>query len=292
MNEASAGRLALAQVVAPYYCANPKVAAVILEGSVARGYADGFSDIDLAIFWSEAPTEMERRDIIKHARGRHVLLVSYNGDEAYWSDAYDVGGVNIDVRHVGVEATRRVLADVLERCDPSLAKQQHIAALLSALPLSDSSVLTRWQQQAKVYPHELGMAMVRTYLRFRPAWEQEMLAERNELLILYESFCTVEKQILLSLMGLNHIYYPGWQWSDQLMGQMYIAPRNLAPRFKQVFGIVSIDPRASVYQLHDLIEETFSLVETHLGEVDIAPARERFREHGARDEEPRLELQF
>jgi predicted nucleotidyltransferase len=278
MNEASAGRLALAQQLAPYYCANPKVAALTVEGSVARGCADRFSDIDLAVFWSEAPTEKERRDIIKHARGRHVLLVSYNGDKVCWSDAYDVGGVDIDVRHVGVEATRRTLADVLERCDPSLAKQQHIAALLSALPLSDSSVLTRWQLQAKVYPHELGVATVRTHLRFRPAWEQEMLAERNELLILYESFCTVEKQILLVLMGLNHIYYPGWQWSDQLMEHMHIAPRNLAPRFKQVFGIVSIDPRASVYQLHDLIEETFSLVETHLGEVDTIPARERFRE--------------
>jgi hypothetical protein len=278
MNEANAERLALAQQLAPYYCANPKVAAVTVERSVAWGYADRFSDIDLAVFWSETPTQKERRDIIKHARGRHVLLVSYNGDEACWSDTYDVGGVNIDVRHVDVEATHRILADVLERYDPSLAKQQHIAALLSALPLSDSSVLIRWQQQAKVYPYELGVAMVRTHLRFRPAWEQEMLAERNELLILYESFCTVEKQILLILMGLNHIYYPGWQWSDQLMGHMPIAPHNLAPRFKQVFGIVSIDPRASVYQLHDLIEETFSLVETHMGEVDTTPARERFRE--------------
>ena len=278
MNEVSAGRLSLAQQLAPYYCANPKVADVLVEGSVARGYADRFSDIDLAVYWSEAPTEKERRDIIKHARGRHVLLVSYNGDEARWSDTYDVGGVNIDVRHVGIEATEHILADVLERCDPSLSKQQHIAALLSALPLSDSSKLTRWQQQAKIYPRELGVAMVRTHLRFRPAWEQEMLAERNELLILYESFSTVEKQILLVLMGLNHIYYPGWQWSDQLMGHMHIAPHNLASRFKQVFGIVNIDPRASVYQLHDLIEETFSLVEAHLGGVDTTSAREQFRE--------------
>lgn len=44
--------------------------------------------------------------------------------------------------------------------------------------------------------------MVRAYLRFRPGREQEMLAERNDLLVLYESLCTVEKHLLLVLIGL------------------------------------------------------------------------------------------
>ena len=46
----------------------------------------------------------------------------------------------------------------------------------------------------------------------------------------------------------------------------------------QLFAIVSIDPLASVYQLHDLIEETFRLVETHLPAVDTRQARARFHE--------------
>lgn len=277
MKEASIWRYALAQQLASHYCANPKVADVIVEGSVTRGYADRFSDIDLAVFWTEPPAEKERRDIIKHTGGRRLQLFPYNREEAYWSEEFEVTGVTIDVRHVGVEATERILAEVLERCDPSLAKQQRIAALLSALPLSDPSVLTRWQQRAKVYPHELAVAMVRAHLLFRPGWEQEMLAERNDLLALYESFCTIEKHLLLVLMGLNRIYYPGFRWVDRLIEQMPIAPLNLAPRFKQAFGIVSIDPLAGVYQLHELIEETFSLVETHLSEFDTAQPRARFR---------------
>ncbi len=279
MNEARIWRLALAHQLAPYYCDNPKVAAVLVEGSVALGYADPFSDIDLAVFWEAAPTEKERRDISKRAGGRHVQLFPYNEDEACWSETYGAGGASIDVRHVGVEATRHILADVLERTDPSLSKQQHLAALLSALPLADSSaVLTHWQSRAQVYPRELSMAMVRAHPLFRPAWEQEKLAERGDPLALYESLCTVEKQILLVLMGLNRIYYPGWQWVDRLMAQLRIAPLNLAQRCKQAFGIVSIDPLASVYQLHDLIEETLRLVETHLHELDTAQTRARFQE--------------
>ncbi len=279
MNEASAGRLALAQKLAPFYCANPKVAAVAVAGSVALGYADRFSDLDLAVFWSLEPTDQERREIIKHAKGRHTQLAASHGEEACWLDTYEVDGIAIDVRHMDVETTRRLLADVLERSDPSLSKQRHLAALLSALPLADSSaVLTDWQSRAKVYPHALSVAIVREHLRFPPAWEQERLAERGEQLALYESFCTAQKQMLLVLMGLNRLYYPGWQWMDRLMAQMHIAPTKLAPRCKQVFGIVSIDPLASVYQLHDLIEETFLLVQTHLRELATTQARARFQE--------------
>jgi predicted nucleotidyltransferase len=279
MNEASVRQLALAQQLAPYYHANPKVAAVLVEGSVARGYADRFSDIDLAVFWSEAPTEKERRDVIKRASGRHVQLSPPNRDKTCRSDTYEVNGGTINVRHVGVEATSRILADVVERYDPSLSKQQHIATLLSATPLPDSSsMLTHWQQQARVYPHELRVAMVRAYLIFDAGWEQEKLAERSDLLTLYASFCTVEKHMLLVLMGLNRIYYPGFQWLDRLMEQMPLAPVKFASRFKQVFGIVSIDPLAGVYQLHELIEETFRLVETHLSEFDTIQARARFQQ--------------
>lgn len=279
MNEESIRRLALAQQLVPYYRANPKVAAVAVAGSVARGYADRFSDLDLAVFWSFAPTDQERREIIERAGGRHAQLVASFGDEACWSDTYEVDGFAIDVRHMDVETTSRILVDVLERSDPSLIKQQHLATLLSALPLADhSALLAAWQSRVQVYPRALSMAIVRAHLRFRPAWELEMLAERSELLALYESFCTVEKQVLLVLMGLNYLYYPGWQWVDRLMEQMHIAPPRLAERFKQIFGIVSIDPLASAYQLHDLVEETFRLVQSHLSELDNAQARARFQE--------------
>src|SRR5262249_38269335 len=146
--------------------------------------------------------------------------LSSRKQKGWWSDTYDVGRITLDVRHMLVETTEHLLADVLERADPALAKQQHIAALLSALPLSNPSLLARWQSRAAAYPPALGVAMVRAYLTFRPAIEQEMLAQRHDLLVLYESFCTVQKHILLVLMGLNHLYYPGWQWSDHLAEQL------------------------------------------------------------------------
>jgi len=278
MQEASRWRYALAQQIAPHYHANPKVAAVLVEGSVARDYADRSSDLDLAVFWAEPPTAKERRDIVKRAGGRYRHPSPSHREAAGWETRHVREGVAIDVRHTTVAATEGILAAVLEHADPRLSKQQRLAALRSALPLVNPTLITRWQQQAAAYPHELAVAMVRAHLRFHPAWEQERLAERHDVLVLYDSFCTAQKQLLLVLLGLNHLYYPGWRWLDRLMEEMQVTPPNLSPRFKQLFAIVSIDPLAAVYQLHELIEETFILVETHLAAVDTRQARARFHE--------------
>ena len=278
MQEASRWRYALAQQIAPHYHANPKVAAVLVEGSVARDYADRSSDLDLAVFWAEPPTAQERRDIVKRAGGGYRHPWPSHREAAGWETRNVREGVAIDVRHTTVKATEGILAAVLEHADPRLSKQQRLAALRSALPLVNPTLITRWQQQAAAYPHELAVAMVRAHLRFRPAWEQERLAGRNDVLMLYDSFCTAQKHLLLVLLGLNRLYYPGWRWLDLLMDEMQVTPPNLSPRLKQLFAIVSIDPLASVYQLHDLIEETFRLVETHLPTVDTRQARARFQE--------------
>ena len=280
MQEESRWREALAQQIASHARANPKVAALVVEGSVARGYADGFSDLDLAVFWAEPPTAKERRDIVTCALERDWHLWPSFRTAAGWQTRTVRAGVAIDVRHTTVAAIEGIMAAVLEHADPRLDKQQRLAALHSALPLVNPTLITGWQQQAAAYPHALAVAMVRTHLRFRPAWEQEQLAERHDVLVLYDSLCRAHKQLLLVLLGLGRLYYPGWWWLDRLMDEMPVTPPQLSRRLKQLFAIVSIDPLASVYQLHDLIEETFRLVETHLGEVDTRAARERF--HGQR----------
>ena len=277
MQEESRWRDALAQQIALHGRANPKVAAVLVEGSVAQGYADRFSDLDLAVFWAEPPTARERRDLVTRALGRDRHPWPSFRTAAGWQTRTVRAGVAIDVRHTTVTAIEGILAAVLEHADPRLAWQQHLAALRSALPLVNPPLITGWQQQAAAYPHALAVAMVRAHLRFRPAWEQEQLAERHDVLVLYDSLCRAHKQLLLVLLGLGHLYFPGWCWLDRLIDQMQVTPPNLAPRLKQLFAIVSIDPLAAVYQLHDLIEETFGLVDTHLGEVDTHAARQRFR---------------
>src|SRR4051794_17480725 len=62
-----AKRRALAEIVAPEYAANPKVAGVLLAGSVARAIADQFSDIEIDIYWHTPPTDKDLSAPIERA---------------------------------------------------------------------------------------------------------------------------------------------------------------------------------------------------------------------------------
>src|SRR5215471_7328978 len=152
MKEASRWRSTLAQQIASHYHANPKVAAILIEGSVARDEADHSSDLDLAVIWSEPPTAQERRGILKRAGGKYWHPLPASGEATDWSDRYDQEGVVIDVRHTTVAATEDLLAAVLEHGDLSLSRQQHLAALRSALPLVNPALINEWQLRAAAYP--------------------------------------------------------------------------------------------------------------------------------------------
>jgi predicted nucleotidyltransferase len=60
MNQDSQWRLALAERIAAAYIENPKAAVVMIAGSVGRGVADRYSDIEIDVYYTEPPTEAER----------------------------------------------------------------------------------------------------------------------------------------------------------------------------------------------------------------------------------------
>ena len=104
MQEESRWRYALAQQIASHAHANPHVAAVLVEGSVARGSADRSSDLDLAVFWARPPTAQERRDIITRALERDSHPWSSFRTAAGWQTRTVRAGGAIDVRHTTVAA--------------------------------------------------------------------------------------------------------------------------------------------------------------------------------------------
>src|SRR5438045_7782227 len=118
MNAASQWRLALARHVGGAYAANPKVAAVIVGGSTCRGHADRYSDIEVGVFWHEAPTEEDRRTAAEAAvvaaglGGEVHYLYPYDPAEEVWEDTLFLGrlapdrpgtGVLVEVPHYTVE---------------------------------------------------------------------------------------------------------------------------------------------------------------------------------------------
>src|SRR5688500_18970774 len=53
MNHASQWRIELARDIAGWYTDQPNVRMIALGGSAARGLADAYSDMDMAVYWEE-----------------------------------------------------------------------------------------------------------------------------------------------------------------------------------------------------------------------------------------------
>src|SRR5215212_6879129 len=99
MNKASRWRLAIAHTVASAYTPNSKVRAVIVGGSVARGWADQYSDLEMGLFWDPLPTTIELTAARERCRGTLLELAPFDaGGQDVWSEEYDVGGLKLDLR--------------------------------------------------------------------------------------------------------------------------------------------------------------------------------------------------
>ncbi len=274
-NKATEWRLDFAQRMARIYSENPKVQVVVISGSVSRGQADGYSDIELDLFWQEPPTEAERLRPVERVNGRLIMLAPYEGEE--WSEDYTVNGVQMDLSNFLVATMERYITEVLAG-DTAVLKHLRMAAIQQAIPLYGHEQVQKWQAQIH-YPDILGQKVVQQNLRFEAlgVWYlRQTLLARGDLLMLHDIFCRMQQRVLGALCGLNRIFihHPNYKWQDDLIAQMTLKPANLAERLKQVF---LIQPAEGIVVLHELLEETIALVQENMPAVDVSRSYEAIR---------------
>jgi len=283
LNDPNAWREALGRRIGAAYAANPRVASVLVAGSVSRGYADRDSDIELMIGWTEPPSEEERREIVAPFAA-DLNLLPFDDAWQCWQEDFFVGRSAADEPSSGVlveavgqltSVIDRRLADVVERHDPDLDRQTTVHALLHGMPLKGDALIGAWRARASTYSRELAVAMVNRYgqIDYFADWKR-FLARGNNLLLIHERFTQVERQLLLVLQAINGQYHYKFKWLDHVIAELAIAPPELGARLR---GVQTADVPAAAEALRVLVEEAYDLVEAHLPEIDVNRLREIFR---------------
>lgn len=272
MNEASRIRLELARRNAEQLARNPNVRAILLVGSLAQGRADEFSDIDCSVYYHAPPSEAEFQALCARARASGGNL--YGGTAAEGFALYEyVEGIRCDFGHVTVDAIEKELQSMLDAPDLDDANKQIVlSGFATGMPLYGEGWISAWQHKLTAYPSKVAPALVQKHLRFYPRWVLEKMGlARNDMLFLRSTLLELEANILGILYGLNGIYPPGkLKGVDHSIAQMHIKPDNLLARLE---GVLQVEPAEAIHQLYMLIEETISLTERTMPDIDTGRIR-------------------
>lgn len=276
-----ATRRELAGRAASAYSDVPGVAAVVLGGSVSRGEADRFSDIELGVFWVEGPTELARRDAVARAGGEVQRLYPYAEDEAAWYDDWLVDGVVVEAVHMTTASMQRLLDSVLREHDPDPGKQVVIAGIVDGVALHGADVLAAWRDDASAYPDGLVRAVVDAHASISNFWHIEMAQARENPFLAFRKIVEVHERLLRVLLAINRVYWYGFKSLDGIGRRLRIAPDDLVARIRAAYRADVDDVEAD---LAALVAETYDLVEEHVPGVDVDWLRRVFQHrHEPRD---------
>lgn len=273
---------ALATQAAARLASNPKVAAILLAGSVAQGDVDAASDIDLIVYLHEAFTQPEYEAEVAAAKASGGGV--HFGDSGAGFGVYHyIGGRKVDFGIGLCSATDELLDSLLLKHDPNPTYQLVARGILQGRALHGPEVIERWQARLRDYPDGLALATVKHCARFMPAWVMgEMGAKRDDAFLVYEHGLQTVSGLCGIVAALNRQYHPGKvKRLAHFAAGLKIAPHEFGARARSVFG--GPLPQA-VKTLEALVRETLALVEQHMPQFDLTAVRQRYDTKLVRDE--------
>lgn len=273
MNTAGQKRLNLVQKIATGYTANPKLAVLVIAGSVGRNWADRYSDIELDLYWHEPPNDIDRLKPIEQAHGLLENFFPYEEEE--WAEEFTVEGAHIGTSGFLVSTMERYLQEVVKGGSTAVLPQIRLAAIQHCIPLHGAELVQAWQAKAAHYPPSLAHHMITTHLdpsAFSGWYKRDMLVARGDWLLLYDVLCRMEKNVLGALHGLNRIYLanPSFKWLEGMTEQMPLQPPQLATRLKRVFAV---KPAKAVETMENVLSETVALIEANVQGIDLTAVK-------------------
>jgi hypothetical protein len=268
---AVARRLDVAARVAEGYRANPAVAVVLVAGSVARGLADELSDIELDVYWSRPPDPADREAAIEGSGWERVYA---EVDAHEWSDGLSADGVKVDVSGF-TTATIDDYVDAVLRGDTDPEAQVRVTALRDGRALHGHALVEGWRRRCEVYPEALAVAMVEEGLDLRSRERLEMLAHRNDVVLLHRDLVDGVQGVLDALFGLNRVFcpHPHHKWLDWEASLLPTRPDRLVERIRALYPAVPTD---IVGGLGSLVDDTLDLCAEHVPEADVSRLRSAF----------------
>jgi hypothetical protein len=272
-------RLEAAQAIANGWQGSPGLLGMVVGGSVGRGHADRWSDLELAVFWDSLPPEDVLVGLAKRAGGRDRRSWAYEPGEYAMAEEFWLGGpagqgLLVEVQHQSLADGAALLRDLLDNVNPEPYLLTYASAISRGELLFGAAELQPLRKRVAVYPPQLAVVAAARHGQIDNFWRWQMLAERGELLALRRHYAETAERLSHLLFAVNRRWWPGRKW---LLWELANLPHLPAGTIDGLQEAAAAPAAQAAVILSDLVEEAYDLASQLLPDLDVTRLRQIFR---------------
>jgi hypothetical protein len=242
--------------------------AIAAGGSVARGYADEYSDFELLLFWDSLPDDDTRHAIIETLKAD--FLYGYDGPSQ--EDQLLIQNFQVDLWHNTLAKDEAVIQAVLQDFSTDLGDSNFMDTLRSCIPLHGEVILQDWKRRAQQYPAELAVRNITKNISTLDMSRLAVSAHRDNPHLFYSDIVRLQQAVFMILLALNGEFFPTFKWIFRSLAAMPIKPQRVGQRFRQMFAKPYDE---AITEIRQIMNETLDLVKRYYPGVGTSAARRR-----------------
>ena len=253
MNPHGAWRLELARQLVPRLDYGNDLRAAVVGGSVARGYSDALSDLEIILYWERLPDADRRAAIIAALDARYRYPEWDPGRES----AFLIGGFPVDVWHISVADIVTTLDDVLINGSIDLLSNNVVDTIRSCIPLKGHEIVDAWKLRSAAYPNALTIRFLEHYLPHFHLRHLMLAAHRDNPTAFYHTLSDIQCSLFLVLLAINRTWFPTFKWIYRSLATLPLTPDDAEARLRQMYHET---PVIASTHLRDVLAETLDLI--------------------------------
>lgn len=260
----------LAQEIVTSITKPSKLLAVLLQGSVAKGIADEYSDIELMCIWSSAPTAEERANLFANLKKQEIFSEDLENGE--WCSSFSYKQAKIDICHDDIALLHQTIDDVMAARTTSIASQTLLASIQDAKPLFGEEVFNELLKSFANYPDALAIKCIQVNALFHEWTMRNALLDRKDTIALHHLIDMTVLQMLRLIFAFNKVYLRNYnfKWMDVQLPQLECKPVHLDKRLRSVLSGLSEN---SLSELTALLNDTIDLASQQYPKMDFTEAK-------------------
>lgn len=251
---------------------SPSVLDVFVVGSLSRGLADQYSDVEIELFTAEETTAAERLSFIELLGGESITHYPDRLCDGSWWSVFALGGVWVELGWQTEAAALALLGEIASGTVTDHDRLILASTYRDAIKLRMGGAMARWVAALEPYPAGLDSKIIGGILSLwdNPlAWNvKEALAKRGDRLALTQRFVVDLQRAIRVLYAINRTWERDYKWTAACLKDLKRKPRKLAERIDRVLS--AEDCEEAYLVLAKIVVETLMLVPPEPGLIEKA----------------------